>query len=525
MFQFRRKLWFRGTSYPISCSWDRPPRHLRKPQWRLKTRNPKVLNVCQSYINKPFRNTAGHNWLGLGNTQNCKADRASHSFYKGDNYYLGRHQWLDSLNSRTSQLFEKEKGLYWKISDDTQKHLKQLHEYQRKLFQQMMVQEDPEKKWTSTSRDETKPNATQESVVDDSKLGFDTPEQSKTPYSAEATEFSEPLEQSTKKDKTFAESPESPSASSLNTKAISDIPPTNPSETAGSAGLQGQYRASAAKVQKMVDTLPGRVNFRDYKPKPLPKQGNSGRKITKGRVIAIQDLNLESLTPSEIRERYVTENTAPNTPIEQTVTPMISSEPTETKSTFHISESIGNIQKDGIDSKLESQSQSTTVNQDSSDKSKAAPFEEQSNHQKEATAAPVNEAYSIPQSETRRSCHHNRHRHRAQQSFLTEYIILTPTQNIIKTNHMPLKDKQLLQDTFSILSQLSRPEKYRKSIAKLEKKGWKIIGGGGQGDLIVFERTIKVRTGRRKVKFILLGLSLATVGTLVAGGLAFPAML
>lgn len=85
-----------------------------------------------------------------------------------------------------------------------------------------------------------------------------------------------------------------------------------------------------------------------------------------------------------------------------------------------------------------------------------------------------------------------------------EYIILTPSQKVIKTHRMPFNNHRSssAQDMFSILSQLSQPEKYIKAITRLEKQGWSIIGGGGQGELVVFERLYnkKSRSTRYMIK-------------------------
>lgn len=81
-----------------------------------------------------------------------------------------------------------------------------------------------------------------------------------------------------------------------------------------------------------------------------------------------------------------------------------------------------------------------------------------------------------------------------------EYIILTPNQKVIQTHRMPFNTERSPQDMFSILSQLSHPEKYIKAITRLEKQGWSIIGGGGKGELVVFERQYNKKT--RSTRYI-----------------------
>lgn len=74
-----------------------------------------------------------------------------------------------------------------------------------------------------------------------------------------------------------------------------------------------------------------------------------------------------------------------------------------------------------------------------------------------------------------------------------EYMIVTPTQTQIRTRTLPFRDDQPPQDLYSALSEMERPDRYVKTIAKLEKKGWRPIGGGGPGRLLVFERELESR--------------------------------
>ncbi|KAA8916484.1 hypothetical protein TRICI_001347 [Trichomonascus ciferrii] len=69
-----------------------------------------------------------------------------------------------------------------------------------------------------------------------------------------------------------------------------------------------------------------------------------------------------------------------------------------------------------------------------------------------------------------------------------EYAILTPSLKTIYTKTLPFRDERPPQDLFSTLSTMDNPGKYVKAISKLEKNGWTCIGGGGPGELLVFER-------------------------------------
>lgn len=96
-----------------------------------------------------------------------------------------------------------------------------------------------------------------------------------------------------------------------------------------------------------------------------------------------------------------------------------------------------------------------------------------------------------------------------------EYVILTPSQKIIPTKKRPFNQEKSPEDLFNILSQISNPDKYIKAISNLEKNGWSVIGGGGPGDLIVFERQFdKKKRANRFIIKLACGLSIS-VGSLV----------
>jgi hypothetical protein len=101
-----------------------------------------------------------------------------------------------------------------------------------------------------------------------------------------------------------------------------------------------------------------------------------------------------------------------------------------------------------------------------------------------------------------------------------EYIIVTSNQTQIHTRTLPFRDDKPPHDLYSALSEMERPERYVKTIAKLEKKGWRPIGGGGPGKLLVFERELETRSS---VPFrTALRISAAIVGvTAIASIMAF----
>lgn len=69
-----------------------------------------------------------------------------------------------------------------------------------------------------------------------------------------------------------------------------------------------------------------------------------------------------------------------------------------------------------------------------------------------------------------------------------EYAILTPSLRVIRTKTLPFKSSAPPNDLFETLSSMEDPGKYVKSISRLEKNGWRCIGGGGGNELLVFQR-------------------------------------
>lgn len=91
-----------------------------------------------------------------------------------------------------------------------------------------------------------------------------------------------------------------------------------------------------------------------------------------------------------------------------------------------------------------------------------------------------------------------RHNHE-ENNLAREYIIVMPSRKLIQTRNRPFKESTGPKDLFSALSEMPNPEKYVKVITKLEKAGWSCIGGGGPGQLLVFERVYDA--GKRRNRF------------------------
>uniref|UniRef100_A0A060T4Y7 ARAD1B03652p n=1 Tax=Blastobotrys adeninivorans TaxID=409370 RepID=A0A060T4Y7_BLAAD len=94
-----------------------------------------------------------------------------------------------------------------------------------------------------------------------------------------------------------------------------------------------------------------------------------------------------------------------------------------------------------------------------------------------------------------------------------EYAILTPSLRTIYTKSLPFRDrKEPPQDLFSTLSSMENPGKYVKAIRKLEKSGWTCIGGGGPGELLLFERQYSEERRSSRLLFKLTASFIGVVG-------------
>lgn len=103
-----------------------------------------------------------------------------------------------------------------------------------------------------------------------------------------------------------------------------------------------------------------------------------------------------------------------------------------------------------------------------------------------------------------------------------EYAILTPSLRTIYTKSLPFRDrKEPPQDLFSTLSSMENPGKYVKAIRKLEKSGWTCIGGGGPGELLLFERQYSEERRSSRLLFKLTTSFIGVVGLVGASAYLF----
>lgn len=81
-----------------------------------------------------------------------------------------------------------------------------------------------------------------------------------------------------------------------------------------------------------------------------------------------------------------------------------------------------------------------------------------------------------------------------------EYMVLTAAGQQFVSNENPLGEKHTDEDMFAILNKIDENEleKFSRNVKKLQKKHWKLIGGGGGEKMLVLSR---LKTGR-KAKYI-----------------------
>lgn len=89
-----------------------------------------------------------------------------------------------------------------------------------------------------------------------------------------------------------------------------------------------------------------------------------------------------------------------------------------------------------------------------------------------------------------------------------QYLVLTLDGQQIVSDESPLKEKSK-EDLFTILNKFTREDlgKFIKHVKKLQKKNWKLVGGGGKERMLVFERTkpYKTKSFFTKIKTLLAG--------------------
>lgn len=295
-----------------------------------------------------------------------------------------------------------------------------------------------------------------------------------------------------------------------------------------SKGLLGHYRDSEDGLDRLLNFMSDdSIIVHDNKVKyPRGSKPSTRDRIRPGgeRVIK-EDLDIEELMPSEIRGRYSTKEK--ENPI---------SEKPQTGS-------FSEISKESIQPKLESNTLS------SEDESESLTRKASHNGFREEDIASLDEILGNARTDRIRSDNERFRQKNAyeysrevylnkkprtleEHNFFTpvyvdsfwspvaksradivkEYIILTPAQKIIRTNYRPFKHDKTTQDLFTTLSNLSKPEDYIKSIMKLEKQGWSIIGGGGPGNLVVFEREYNKK---KRANWYALKVTLGSAGALL----------
>ncbi|CDK28454.1 unnamed protein product [Kuraishia capsulata CBS 1993] len=73
-----------------------------------------------------------------------------------------------------------------------------------------------------------------------------------------------------------------------------------------------------------------------------------------------------------------------------------------------------------------------------------------------------------------------------------EFLILVGRKKIV-TQDNPLGNDSLPEDMFTIFGKMKHPEKFMKRVSRLQRRGWKLIGGGGPKEFLVFQRSLAVK--------------------------------
>lgn len=102
----------------------------------------------------------------------------------------------------------------------------------------------------------------------------------------------------------------------------------------------------------------------------------------------------------------------------------------------------------------------------------------------------------------------------------TEYLVLTADGKEILSRENPLGADYVAKDIFTVLLELPAPERFRAPIARLQRLDWRLVGGGGAHEMLVFLRPARpprlVARMLRRVRN-----ALAAVGVVFLGMVGF----
>lgn len=275
--------------------------------------------------------------------------------------------------------------------------------------------------------------------------------------------------------------------------------------------ILGHYR-DASRVQELANSIPEHIEPVVVKPKPVSPHGMETVHISK------DDFDIDHLDSSQIRARY-----AKNSEIEKEPEQVQPPEPEKWEVQVNGSESMQAEAETSPSIPVQENEQATSseppLNENLTVEAQAEP---EINPSEPSYSSASNEQ-PLPEPETQPSQNEppttqSKVTPTSGKHLATEYIVLTREQKMIETPQLPLSPDEIVEYSFPVLSSLKNPSKYAKSITKLEKQGWRIIGGGG--DLIVFERMYDRRRRARKTQ-VRRGLTVAgTVGLLGASIMA-----
>lgn len=475
-------------------SWGAPRGHFWNRWWQT-SKHHKFTNDNQ-YHTRLFTQ---HRWQPLG----------SRGFYRGKDFCSQqfRRMWFNSRLGRQPGRACGGSKITEEMTNEAHRLMNQLEEMQLRIHKGMMKNTEFKSQEVETSRapeNEVDRKAANEAFPGD-EIDLITLRRRKGPIEKESTATSELIST----EAIVENEPEVHHDVIELPGPVQDATPAIESDTSSNVMdsqqiFVGHYR-DASRVQELVNSIPERIEPVVVKPKPVSSHGKEPVHISK------KDLDIDTLDSSQIRSRYAKK---PDVEKEAEHVQQLEPEKLEVQIS-HLASRQAEAENTPAMKEKQPKSCETQLNEHSSAKTQAQfdinpskPYYTSARSKVPLSEPETRSLQNKPSKVTPTSG----------KDLATEYIILTRKQKMIKTAQLPLSPDEIAEYTFPVLSSLENPSRYARSITKLERQGWRIIGGGG--DLIVFERAYDRRRRARRTR-VRRGLAIVgSVGLLGASILA-----